>query len=107
MAAYPSIGLRHTIAPVTQRSVDVSDAGTIRSVDLSTGVAYSITIEHPLITTAQVTTLESFYSTNKTASNTITLRGVSYTFQFSGAYTIQSVNSNWYNASVNLIATKT
>lgn len=106
MAAYPSIGLKHTISPLTQRVVDVSDAGTIRTVDLSVGVAYAISIEHPLISSSEVTTLESFYSTNKTSSNTITLRGVTYNFLFQGAYTIQSVNSSFYNASIKIIATK-
>jgi hypothetical protein len=106
MAAYPSIGLNADIEPITQRIVDISDAGTIRSADLNNTTVYRIKITHPIITSAEKSTLLTFYTTNKNNSNTITLDGDAYTTQFESDYEVSNISATWFSARVSLVGTK-
>jgi hypothetical protein len=106
MAAYPSIGLRHDIRPLTARRVDVSDAGTIRSVDLGDETVYRIAITHPVINSTDRDTLLAFYVANRNAVNTITLAGSTYDTQFEGDYAVESISADYFNLSVGLVGVK-
>jgi hypothetical protein len=103
MAAYPSIPFRHRATPTATREVDESDAGDIRQVDLGADTVYEINVEHPIITQADFATLTSFYESNRAATNTITLDGVSYTVVFKTAYRRERRNATYINASVTLV----
>lgn len=106
MAAYPtSVPFRHEIDPLTRRRVDVSEAGTVRQVDLDEDTAYRIQITHPLITQAQLSTLLTFYTINKASQNTITLDGVDYDVIFASAYSRDRINGQYLTATVELVGT--
>lgn len=106
MAAYPSIGLQHNIRPLNPRRVNVSDAGTVRSIDLNEVTAYRIAIVHPLVNSTDRATLQTFYDTNRDAVNTITLAGDTYDVQFVNDYSVDSVNASFFNLSVVMKGTK-
>ena len=93
MAAYPSIGLRHNIKPLNPRKGDVSDAGTVRTVDLNEVTAYRIVITHPYTDSTDRATLQSFYDTNRNSVNTITIAGDTYDVQFMQDYEVESEGS--------------
>lgn len=106
MAAYPSIGLQHKITPATSRRVSVSDAGTIRSVDLSEATVYNIQLTHPVINSTDRDTLIAFYVANKNSVNTITLAGASYNVHFASDYTVDSISAAYFNLAVDLVGVK-
>lgn len=105
MAAYPSVPFRHEIEPDLPRRVDVSDAGTVRQVDLGETEVYRISVLHPLITQAQLETLLTFYTINRASVNTITLDGVTYNVVFASAYSRDRINGTYLDAEVELIGT--
>ena len=106
MAAYPSIGLQHNISPLNPRISDVSDAGTVRTVDLNEVTAYRISITHPLIDSTDRATLQTFYDTNRDSVNTITLAGDTYDVQFMQDYSVESVSSAFFDLSTVLVGNK-
>ena len=107
MAAYPSsIGLQFTITPINGPEIDLSDNGDVRSVDLSASLAYRIEITHPVINTTDRGTLITFYDTNKTSVNTITLAGETYDVLFENPYTVESLSATYFNVSTSLIGNK-
>lgn len=106
MATYPTVGLRFSAAPSHQRRVDVSDAGGIHSVDLGETNAYVITIVHPWIDSSDRTTLLNFFDTNRTSTNSVTLGGTTYDFQFLEPYTEQSENAAYFTLTTRVAAVK-
>jgi hypothetical protein len=106
MAAYPSIGLRHKIKPLTKRITDISDAGDIRSVDTGSDTVYRISLVHPIINDTDRATLIAFYVANKNNVNTITLAGDAYDTQFESDYEVDSISGTYFDVSVTLIGTK-
>ena len=66
MATYPDVPTKtRQIKPVNKLKTDISHGGTLRAQDLSATTQYEITLDHPLLTAAQVTTLEDFFTANK------------------------------------------
>ncbi|MFT5766733.1 MAG: hypothetical protein ACI9DH_000552 [Halioglobus sp.] len=106
MAAYPSIGLKHKIVPVNGVDPDISDAGTVRTVDLGQATVYRITLTHPIATLTERATLQAFYDTYRYTVNTITLAGEVYNITFKSDYAVESVSSAYVDMSVDLIGTK-
>lgn len=106
MATYPSIGLQHRIAPLGGLRVDISDAGGVRGVDLGEETTYRIQISHPLVDATDRDTLLTFYNTNKTATNAITLAGSTYDVLFQQDYTVESVSASYFNLSTVLVGVK-
>jgi hypothetical protein len=106
VATYPSIGLQHSISPATTRRVDISDAGTIRSVDLGETTVYRIRLTHPILNSTDRDTLIAFYAANKNAVNEITLAGSTYDVHFIGDYEVESISAAYFNLSVELVGTK-
>lgn len=106
MATYPSIGLQHDIRPLSKRRIDVSDAGTVRSVDLNETTVYRIAIKHPIINSTDRDTLVSFYTTNKNNVNAITLAGATYDTHFEADYRVESISASYFDLSVVLVGVK-
>lgn len=106
MATYPSIGMQARAEPINSRIVDVSDAGTVRSVDLGAVTAYRITVVHPLINSTDKGTLETFYSTNKNNTNAITIDGTTYDVQFMSDYVVESNNSTLFTLTAYMAGVK-
>ena len=96
MAAYPSIGFRFNKRPITKNNIDVSDAGTVRSVNLNQATVYRITITHPYIDSADRATLLAFYSTNKNNVNTIDYAGDTYDVRFESEYEEDSESAAFF-----------
>lgn len=107
MAAYPSIGLQHSIRPLNDIRFNVSDSGVIRGVDLGEATAYEITLTHPLVDSTDRATLQTFYDTYKTSTNTITLAGDGYNVWFKSDYRVDSVSASFFNLTVTLHGVKT
>lgn len=103
MASYPSVGLQYDMRPVTTRRTSISVSGTIRTVDLSQTTVYRISVTHPIIDSTDLSTLQTFYSTNKNNTNAITLGGVTYDTHFESDYQVEAVSASYYNVSVSLI----
>lgn len=106
MATYPSIGMQAKAEPINNRIVNVSDAGTVRSIDLGAVTAYRITVTHPMISSTDKGTLETFYSTNKNNTNAITIDGTTYDVQFDRDYSVESVNSTLFTLTVSMSGVK-
>jgi hypothetical protein len=106
MAAYPSIGLQHDIKPANQRRVSISEAGTVRFVNLGDATAYTIRLTHPIINSTDRDTLLTFYTTNKNNVNTITLAGAAYNVHFLHDYEVESLSASYFTLSVTLAGVK-
>ena len=65
MATYPSIDAQTKVTPKQTLKIDISEGGDLRAQDLTAADMYDIDIEHPWIDAADVTTLQSFFATNK------------------------------------------
>lgn len=103
MAAYPpTIGRRHSITPMNQRRVDVSDSGTPRLVDLIERTVYRIHVTHPFASATDCTTLQAFYNANRSNVNTIVLNGVTYQVVFASDYSLDQGNAAYRDVSVDL-----
>lgn len=108
MAAYPSIGMRTRVRAMNDRKADVSDAGTVRLVDLGASQVYQITVEHPLLGSTDLATLRSFWTTNKNLSVTLTAGdGYTYSVYFINEPDVEVVNSTRSNVRVNLVGNRT
>lgn len=87
--------------------VQLSESGKIRGSSLSEENAFLIEVVHPLITSAQVTSLQSFYDTNKYDDNTIPASdGNTYDFLYQVDYTIEVVSAAFFNARVTLLGNR-
>jgi len=107
MAAYPDIGLRFSLAPKGERLVDVAESGDIRAVDLGESTAFSLTLTHPLVNSADRDTLTAFYDTNKNSVNTITLAGEDYNITFVTDYKIKQDSASYFTLSATFLAERT
>jgi hypothetical protein len=107
MAAYPDIGLQAEIQHINGPRSDLSEAGTFRTLDLTTKNAYRVQLVHPLLTASEVDTLEAFYAANKGGDVTITLFGKSYTLRFERGYTPRSISATRTELSVSLVGNRT
>lgn len=100
MAAYTTtIGLNYNIAPATRQRVDFTDAGDVYSTDLGEKIVYDLRINHPHVNATDRDTLHTFYSTNRTSVNTVTLGGIAYNIWFTGPYSVSSENGVIYQMS--------
>lgn len=107
MAAYPSIGLQYAIKPESKQRVDISAAGTIRSVSLNEDTVYRISITHPLVDSTDRDTLLAFYDTNKANVNTVTLAGDSYNITFAEDYSIKQDSATYFTLSTVVYGVRT
>lgn len=67
MAIYPALNQEwsSTRNPVTNTKIDLATDGTVRGTSQFTETVYDFTIKHPLITTDQKNSIQTFYDTNK------------------------------------------
>lgn len=109
MPAYPtSPGFNTSVKPLTRTRTRVSESGIPRQQDLSDVPTYEITVEHPIITTADMATLHSFYDTNQYADLTITAGdGRAYDAWYLTPYESRKVRNsgNFLTARTKLVAT--
>lgn len=108
MATYPTtIGKKTTVRALNDRKTDISEAGTVRIVDLSAAQVYEIRVEHPLITSAQLSTLRTFWTTNKNAANTIAAGdGYSYSGYFVNEFEVDVINDSWATARCTIVGSR-
>lgn len=107
MAAYPSIGKRTRVRALNDRKADVSDAGTVRIVDIAAAQVYQIIVEHPLINSTDLATLRTFWSTNKNVVNSITAGdGYTYNVYFVNEPEVEVINSVRSNVRVTLVGNR-
>lgn len=107
MATYPSIAKKTRVRALNDRKTDVSDAGDVRIVDLSAAQVYEVTIEHPFVSSADLATLRTFWTTNKNASNTIAAGdGYSYAGYFVNEFEVDVINSTWANARCTIVGSR-
>ena len=107
MAAYPTLPMLTDVTPLNDRETDISEAGGVRQVDLSAAQVYRIDIHHPLLTTTQVGTLLTSWSTNKGTTMTITASdGYSYSALWTQEPRVKQVNGTWRQAEVTLIGSR-
>lgn len=108
MAAYPSsVPFKTTIRPLTRVRLEPSESGVVRGQSLSAVHAYEILVEHPFCTAAQVATLQSFFSTNEYADNTIPGNdGNTYDCWFLQDYQITPVSGTYFNVTTRLAANR-
>lgn len=108
MAAYPtSPAFKSTVKPASKLRLNVTESGKVRASSLAEEDVYRIEVIHPLITSAEVNTLQSFYTTNRYSDNTITASdGDAYDCWFESDYEIESVGPTFFNARTTLIANR-
>lgn len=107
MAAYPSIGKRTKVRALNDRKTDISEAGTVRIVDLSAAQVYQIAVEHPLLNSTDLATLRTFWTTNKNLVVTISAGdGYSYDAYFVNEPEVEVVNSVRSNVRVTLVGNR-
>lgn len=103
MPSYPSLPLLSKVTPINDRKTDVSEAGTVRQVDLSAAQVYRVNVTHNYLTAAQRTTLQSFWATNKGVVVTVAAGdGHSYDCLFTNEPSVETVNGVFFDASVEL-----
>lgn len=108
MAAYPtSPAFKTKVTPLTQLRVQVAESGKVRGSSLSEETAHTIEVVHPLITSSEVSSLQTFYDTNRYEDNTIPASdGNTYDFWYQSDYTIEVVSATFFNARVTLVANR-
>ena len=108
MAAYPTTPYFNTnVRPLTKVRTQIAESGVIKSTNLAEEDAYTIDVEHPGITSADVSTLQSFYQTNKYNSNTIPAAdGNTYDFVFTEDYRIERISATYFTARNRLVANR-
>lgn len=106
MAAYPtSPAFKSRVVPITSTNARIAESGKVRSYSLGEGDAYRIIVVHPVITSAELATIESFYATNKHADNTITPNdGNTYDCWFEGPIEVTEISAVFFTATVRLLA---
>lgn len=107
MAAYPDIGLQFDVQHINGPQSDLSEAGTFRTLDLTTKNAYRVQIVHPLVNAADRDTLEAFYTANKGSENTITLGGKNYTLEYERGYSVRSISAAYFEMATSMIGNRT
>lgn len=105
MASYPTTpAFKSTVKPISRTRFRTTESGKARGNNLAGETLYRITVEHPFITSAQVTTLQTFYSTNKDSDNTITANdGRTYDVNFEQDYGFSTTNATYFVAKTTLI----
>jgi hypothetical protein len=106
MAAYPDIGLQFDVQHINGPQSDLSEAGTFRTLDLTTQDAYRVRIVHPLVSATDRDTLEAFYTANKGSDNTITLGGKDYTLKYERGYSIRSISATYFELATTMIGSR-
>lgn len=85
MATYPItpvMVMGSTVTPRMNAVVNTAVDGTLRVSSLHAVESYDIAIKHDLVTSAEVTTMETFYATNKLAQVDVTFRGIVYNCRY-------------------------
>lgn len=72
MANYPTLPLLTKVTPANGVDIDISSGGGVRGRDLGAANVYKVDITHPLIDSAELATLTTFYGTNKGLVVTVT-----------------------------------
>lgn len=108
MAAYPTTPeFRTVIRPLTRTRTFVSESGVPRQQNLGEETAFRIEVVHPFITSAQVSTLQTFYNTNAYNDNTIVGNdGDTYDVLFETDYEIIFRSPTLFDAKCVLVGTR-
>ena len=109
MSSYPTSPAFKTmsIKPINKVRGTPAESGKFRGSSLDEETLFRITVKHFLVTDAQATTLNSFYTTNKSADNTIVpIDGNTYDCWFEQDYTYEEVSATYQNATVTLFANR-
>ena len=108
MPAYPTTpAYKSTVKPISRTRFKTTESGKARGNNLAGETLYRITVEHPFITSSQVTTLQTFYDTNKDADNTITANdGRTYDVNFESDFTFNTTNQTYFTAKTTLIGNR-
>ena len=107
MAAYPTtIGLKFSISPANERRTSISEAGTVRFINLGAVTAFDFVLTHPYCTASERDTLLAFYTSYKDVANTATLGGVNYSFQFKADYRVVSESAAYFTLTAEFSGTK-
>ena len=82
MATYPVLNQDwfSTRTPVTNTKIDLSADGTVRGTTQFSNTVYDFNIKHPLITTAEKNSIQTFYDTNKNLTFSFVYDGDSATY---------------------------
>ena len=108
MATYPTtIGKRTAVRALNDRKTDISEAGGVRIVDLSAAQVYEVQVAHPLINSTDLTTLRTFWTTNKNVANTIAAGdGYSYSGFFVNEFEVDVINGTWATARCTIVGAR-
>lgn len=107
MAAYPTLPMRTRVRVLNDRQAEFSESGAVRMQDFGAVRIYEISVDHPLITTSEASTLRSFYESNRLVSLTITAGdGYTYTVYFKNEPDFEIVNSARVNGKSMLTGTR-
>lgn len=88
------------------RVVNTTNSGTVRLQATNDEDTYRITVRHPWLTQAEITTLNSFYTTNSGSDIQITYAGVTYDAYMLGPPSFRAANRNstaYFHATVQMI----
>jgi len=103
--AYPDLPTDIQTAPDGENDAFVADRmgdGTFR-VRILHDDKPRITVIHPLLTAAEVQTLETFYADNRTVSIYYTHRGTQYECAFVGKPKVRYASPTFFNVQVDLV----
>lgn len=90
-----------------QHIVDTSDAGKPRVVDLEADTLYSVEIIHPLMSSSERTTVESFWATNRgTVVDVLAEDGYTYACPLVGAIDWQTISAARSTGRVTLVGNR-
>ncbi len=108
MASYPNTSYSPSSRVVPRESIamDVASDGTLRGVVTATGEVYDVVLVHPFLTEAQAATIESFYTSNRTASVDVTWRGVTLACRFAGKPVVEPAGGVYWQVTSKLIGRK-
>tara|TARA_A100001201_G_scaffold143757_1_gene147257 strand:+ start:7208 stop:7537 length:330 start_codon:yes stop_codon:yes gene_type:complete len=96
---------RTRVSPATKNTAKLAESKKVRLYSLGEGDAYRITVSYPFITSAQLSTLETFYDTNRDLDNTISASdGNSYNCWFESGFTVVNNGPTYFTASATLLA---
>jgi|GEM_PF-3808985 len=104
MTAYVTAPTQTRVRPASQQYVlDTSDAGKPRIADLEAEVLYSIEITHPLCSSTERDTIETFWTTNKaTVVDVAAADGHTYECPLVGAIDWRQVSASRQTGTVTL-----
>lgn len=110
MASYPVLlqDAKSRRKPVNSIKVDLAGDGTPRGRVMHSKTVYNFTVTHPLISTIDRDSIQTFYDTNKDLEFTFVwdADGLSYTLMFLGEPDPTWVAAGYWNVTMNAIGTK-